>query len=89
MNIRTTEVYKDGKLIKVEERIVPDYVIEQEKKLELEQSDIEDVPRIAEDIWSALKAKGIVSDSDLPKKAREKLAKRMNIRNDLTNQKEF
>lgn len=48
---------------------------------DLRESDRVVLPRVIEDVWAALKDKGIVTDSDLPQAARDKLAKREALRN--------
>lgn len=46
----------------------------------LRNSDLNDVPRLAEDVYDALVAKGVLSDSDLPTEAQTKLNNRRNYR---------
>jgi hypothetical protein len=47
----------------------------------LKRSDIEDVPRITEDIWKILVDTNVATESDLPEETRAKLSKRSQLRN--------
>lgn len=39
-----------------------------------------DMARVVEDLWAALKAKGVLADADLPAAARDKIAARAQLR---------